>query len=350
MQSCRKVLDTLKLEESENASLIMARYIKSLDDKNDSKRKLFSAMSHASVNALELYEHAFSMRRDTLVMTAIPKTFRTIQPLAVGLGNSNVIETGLALNPLYGMPMLPGSSIKGITAHYCSEIFGAENPDYRGPNPDAPLEPAGRIYEALFGKVAPEKEQEAGLLRFYDAWIMPESVSECFVMDVMTPHHGSDFADPDPINFPTVKGDFEIFIGCSNFEADKEWIDFAFSLTEEALKNYGIGGKIRAGYGKMERILSPEEKKARADEERRARFREKGFMFIEGDEIEVVCVKVEINKKGKEKQTFGLKEDCGDRNTIHFNPKIKVSEGESVKGRIKTIEEASRTYILEKLQ
>ena len=349
MQSCRKALDALKLEESENASLIMARYIKNLDDKNDSKRKLFSAMSHASLNALELYEHAFTMRRNTLAMTATPKTFRTIQPLAVGLGNSNVIETGLALNHVYGMPMLPGSSIKGITAHYCSEIFGAENPDYRGPNPAEPLEPAGRIYEALFGKTAPEKEQEAGLLRFYDAWIIPESVSECFVMDVMTPHHGNDFADPTPINFLTVEGEFEIFIGCSNHEADKQWIDFAFSLTEAALKNYGIGGKIRAGYGKMECVLSPEEKKAREEGEKRARYREKGFMFIEGDEVEIVCVKVEINKKGKEKQIFALKEDCGDKNTIHFNPKIKVSEGETVRGKVKTIEDRNSTYILEKI-
>lgn len=201
----------------------------------------------------------------------------------------------------------------------------------------------------MFGKIAPEKEQEAGLLRFYDAWILPESVSSAFVMDVMTPHHSSDILDPAPINFLTVEGDFEIFIGCSNLEADRKWIEFAFSLTEAALNNYGIGGKIRAGYGKMECLCSPEEKKLRADEEKRSRFREKGFMFIEGDEVEVVCVKVEINKKGKEKQTFALKEDCGDRNTIHFNPKIKVSEGETVKGKIKTVEEANSTYILEKI-
>ena len=349
LPSCRRSLDSLDIKTGENASLIMARYIKNLDDKNESKRDLFSAMPQAALNAEDLYFQAFRMRHDTLSAVAVPKTFAALQTLAAGLGNSNVIESGLALNHIYGMPYLPGSSIKGITSHYCSEIFGAIDSDYSGPNPESPLEPAGRIYEALFGKIAPEKEQEAGLLRFYDAWIKPESVSECFVMDVMTPHHESDFADPTPINFLTVKGEFELFIGCSSLETDRKWIDFAFSLVEEALKNYGIGGKIRTGYGKMECILSPEEKKTRADKERRARFREKGFMFIEGDEIEVVCVKAEINKKGKEKQTFVLKEDCGDRNTIHFNPKIKVSEGESVKGRIKTIEESNSTYILEKI-
>lgn len=347
MPSCRRVLDTLKLDEGENASLIMARYVKNLDDKSESKRDLFSAMSEAVSNAEDLYSQAFSMRHAALSAKAMPKIFGTTQPLAVGLGNSNVIESGLALNHIYGTPVLPGSSLKGITAHYCSEIFGAENPDYRGPNPDSPLEPAGRIYEALFGKIAPEKEQEAGLLRFYDAWILPESVKECFVTDVMTPHHGNDFTDPIPINFLTVKGKFEIFIGCSNLEEDREWVKFAFGLVESALVDYGIGGKIRAGYGKMNMILSAEEKKAQEEEAKRAEYRKKGFMFIEGDKVEVTCVKVEINKKGKEKQQFVFTNDCGDTNTIHFNPKFKVSEGETIRGIITDI--ANGSYILKKL-
>ena len=163
-----------------------------------------------------------------MARTAAPGYFRTIQPLAVGLGNKNVIETGLAMNPLYGMPMLPASSIKGITSHYCSEVFGSEDSRFKDPD--------GEIYEALFGAISPEGEQNAGLLSFYDAWIMPECVSKAFIVDVMTPHHGSDFADPVPINFLTVNGDFELWIGCKNFEADRKWIDFAFGLTEAAQK------------------------------------------------------------------------------------------------------------------
>ena len=260
MQSCRKVLDTLSLKEGGNASLIMSRYVKNLNDKNESKRVLFSAMTHAALNAKNLYAKAFTMRHDILSAKAISKFFRTTQPLAAGLGNSNVIESGLSLNHIYGVPYLTGSAIKGITAHYCSEIFGAEDPDYKAPDDDNPAEPAGKIYEALFGKIAPENEQEAGLLRFYDAWMTPESISNAFIMDVMTPHYGSDFADPIPINFLTVNGDFEIFIGSSNLEEDKKWLDFAFSLTEAALSNYGIGGKIRAGYGKMKIILSDYER------------------------------------------------------------------------------------------
>lgn len=249
MPGCRKALDSLGLKAGENASLIMSRYVKNLDDKNESKRELFSAMPHAVSHAEDLYSHAFRVRHDTLSAVAVQKTFETIQPLAAGLGNSNVIEAGLALNHIYGMPMLPGSSIKGITSHYFTKTFCGEDSE-------SPLENAGRIYEALFGKIAPEDEQEAGLLRFYDAWITPESVRECFMIDVMTPHHANDFADPVPINFLTVRGKFEIFIGCSDVEADRKWIEFSFSVVEEALRDYGIGGKIRAGYGKMKLVLS----------------------------------------------------------------------------------------------
>ncbi|MBQ6971867.1 MAG: type III-B CRISPR module RAMP protein Cmr6 [Synergistaceae bacterium] len=348
MPGCRSVLEGLKLETGENASLIMTRYIKNLDDKNESKHALFSAMPQAAMNAMDLYSQAFRMRHDALAAAAAPGYFTTIQPLVVGLGNSNVIESGLALNPVYGMPVLPGSSLKGITAHYCSEIFGLDDPDYRGPNPDAPLEPAGRIYEALFGKIAPEKEQEAGLLRFYDAWIMPESVSECFVTDVMTPHHGSDFADPTPINFMTVSGKFELWIGCGNLEADRGWVDFAFSLTEAALSSYGIGGKIRSGYGKMERVLLPEEIQRRAREKKRAENIASGYMFSEGDEVEAVCVKVKVHR-GKEKREFAFRNGSGDKNAVRFEPAPKTGEGDSLMARIVRIDSKNKAYILQAL-
>ena len=126
-----------------------------------------------------------------------------------------------------------------------------------------------------------------------------------------------------------------------------KWIEFAFSLVEEALSNYGIGGKIRAGYGKMNLVLSDEEKKRKDDESKRAKYREKGFMFIEGDEVEVTCVKVETNKKGKKKQHFVFRENCGDTNAIHFNPKIEISEGESARGII--IDIANNSYTLRRL-
>ena len=55
MPSCRKVFDNLELEKGSNASLLMARYVKNLDDKQNSKLVLFKAMRSAANEAYNLY-------------------------------------------------------------------------------------------------------------------------------------------------------------------------------------------------------------------------------------------------------------------------------------------------------
>ena len=334
MKSCRKVLDSLYLNTSENASLIMSRYIKEVDDKNGAKRDLFNAMNKAASNARDLYSIAFDMRHKALSSTAASGRFSTLQPLAIGLGNSNVIESGLALNPTYGVPILPASSIKGITAHYSSEILGVES----------------EICDVLFGKADTESELEAGLLQFYDAWLVPECLNGAFVVDVMTPHHGDDFADPTPINFLTVKGDFELWIGCRNFEVDRKWVDFAFDLTEAALQNYGTGGKIRAGYGKMKRILSQEEIQKREAEKKRAKNIEAGFLHDEGDEVELVCVNIK-HKKDRERPIFAFNDESGDKSDLRFEPalKNKVNIGDTIRAKIIRFDPSNKAYILHEI-
>ena len=275
MPSCRKIFDDINLEKGTNASLLMSRYVKNLDDRQNSKIELFEAMKIAAKNTYDLYSTAFDNRHEALKKIASSKTFETIGPLIAGLGGGNVLETGLALNPTYGLPMLPASTIKGVTAHYCSKIFGASNPDYKGPVFDdkgKAIKEAGKIYAALFGKIYPQEEQEAGYLRFFDAWIVPTK-EEIFFDDVMTPHNTSyyssndkykrpsEFEEPKPVRFLNVQGEFELWISCLDDDPEqrKKWTDFAFSITKEALENSGIGGKLNAGYGKMKCILSMEE-------------------------------------------------------------------------------------------
>lgn len=267
MRSCRRVLDALELKKSANASLIMARYIKNLDDNSESRLELFDAMKQAARNAKDLYTHAFNKRHNFLSHIASSKCFETIEPLAAGLGSSNVLESGLALNPTYGIPIIAASSIKGVTAHYCSEVFGLTDERYKAPNYKSESEnnkSAGSIYELLFGKIYPEDEQESGILRFYDAWLLPECVNNAFIDDVMTPHHSdyysgkqdipSEFDDPVPVKFLTVRGRFEFWLSCEI--QDSGWLEFAFKITEQALRNYGIGGKITTGFGKMKPVKS----------------------------------------------------------------------------------------------
>ena len=283
MQSCRDVL--MGLQGGSNSSLLMARYLRETKgemDKSDeaiaARGELFDRMRKAAVAAHPVYQQAFKLRRKALDKVSAPRDFETVGLMIVGLGNSNVLETGLILNPLYGAPMIPGSSIKGVVAHYCSQVLGASDPAYQGPDLDArnnPRQKAGEIYEALFGKVdrtynadgtaIPSEEISGGYLRFYDAWLRPESLKEAFIEDVITPHHGdyyggtaplpTDFDDPNPVAFMAVKGCFEVRVGCETGGLDEaeraKWLTFALDLTERALTAWGVGGKIRAGYGRM---------------------------------------------------------------------------------------------------
>ena len=339
MQSCRKVFDKLDLTKGENASLLMARYVKNLDDNNSSKLDLYEAMKDAAFNSKDLYTQAFNIRHKALSNIASSKSFKTLGTIIAGLGSSNVLETGLTLNPTYGIPMIPGSSIKGVTAHYCSKVFGP-----------------GKVYDTLFGKVSDEHdEQEAGFLQFYDAWLIPESVKDAFVDDVMTPHHSdyysgksarpTDFDDPTPIRFLSVSGTFEVWIGCY----DSEWRDFAFRLTEDALKNFGIGGKITSSYGKMECVLSLEEREEQERRKKQKANREAGFFHDEGEIVTVICTNV-TEKKKKVKREFAFTENS-DNKPIHFSPGINANVGETITTRIIQIEQTktNNAYILQKL-
>src|SRR6266404_6023865 len=91
--------------------------------------------------------------------------------VVLGLGMESALETGLTLHHTYGVPILRGSAIKGVTWHYCQETYGA-------------------AYNPIFG--APD---DAGHITFEDAWITPASLKDLsnaksgLLLDVMTPHH-----------------------------------------------------------------------------------------------------------------------------------------------------------------
>ncbi len=379
MQSCRDVLKGLD-KGGANASLLMARYLKETKgekDKSDeaiaARDKLFCRMMEAAKNAQFIYKEAFQRRKEDLNEISAPRTFETLSPMAVGLGGSNVLETGLTLNHLYGVPMIPGSAIKGIVAHYCSTVLGAADPAYRGPALDdrnRPAKEAGEVYETLFGKVdrvynadgtvsdVPPDEMSGGYLRFFDAWIEPDSLNGAFVKDVMTPHHGdyyagredapSDFDDPNPVTFMTVRGKFEVRVGCEESDPDKrkEWLAFALNLTERALAAFGVGGKVRTGYGRMRAIKSAEETKAEAAQAKAQELKEAGWAFAEGETVTVECVSAK-EVKGKLKRKFAI---AGEAKDVRFEAVPEVEKGQTFAARVKRIDKANKAYIMEKLE
>ena len=184
-------------------------------------------------------------------------TVQSEMPLAVGHGAASVLETNLSLHPVYGVPYLPGTALKGLTAHYAHSILSGKY---------SALNRNGSDYGVLFGT-----QQAAGFIQFHDALITPETVRDALRQDVLTPHHQSynesvsnhpnpnkeqpaprDDDSPAPIPFLTACGTFCIVLACEGEpEQAPSWLELAKTILTKALADEGIGAKTNAGYGRL---------------------------------------------------------------------------------------------------
>jgi CRISPR-associated protein Cmr6 len=194
--------------------------------------------------------------------------------LAVGLGDkANAHEIGLALHGTYGWPVIPGSSLKGLTAAWALEsgesagdiaaIFGTPRP--RADEPDGDLLGDAYDQEATHSTwMPPEPATEdvaaKGAVCFMDA--LPAGAPVKVEIDVLTPHvkpyydgarpgsekrpvPPSDRHNPVPVFFLTVRGAFAIdLVG-----PDDTTVGIAADWLTCAADQLGVGGKTSAGYG-----------------------------------------------------------------------------------------------------
>lgn len=238
-----------------NAGLLMDRYlqvpIKDEDkDHPTARRVLFEAMCKSLAQSSEIYTAAFERREAFFKDLRSKGLFETAGRLVIGLGGENVLETGLTLNHTYGTPMIPGTALKGLAAHYCEQAWGAA---------DERFKLGAEYHKVIFGTT-----EDSGHIIFHDAWIAPMSLEGSFQLDVMTPHHGdyysdetgkippTDFDDPNPVTFLSIVGKFFVVVSCDvpGTEGD-EWAKRVFELLSDALREWGIGGKTNAGYGRL---------------------------------------------------------------------------------------------------
>lgn len=167
--------------------------------------------------------------------------------LIVGLGRKGPLEVGFAFHRLYGIPIIPGSSLKGIARAYASLVLGKSEDDLD--------------FCAVFGR-SPGSEGEggqAGRVVFFDAIPLEEPRLE---LDVMNPHFPqyyqrdeapSDWQSPVPIYFLTVgQGTRFLFgVGCRG-KPDEDAMrlrDVAAEWLKKGLRELGAGAKTSAGYG-----------------------------------------------------------------------------------------------------
>lgn len=156
----------------------------------------------------------------------------------VGLGAAHVLETGITLHRIFGLPIIPASGLKGAARAYAQLVEGRSED-----NPEL---------VAVFGTT-----EQAGKIVFLDA--IPLKVPK-FELDIMNPHFPdyyrtrgeeapSDWQSPNPVFFLTVSETPYLFVIAARTRDSVYLLDTSERWLKGALKELGIGAKTSADYG-----------------------------------------------------------------------------------------------------
>ncbi|CAG8999680.1 MAG: hypothetical protein CENE_01659 [Candidatus Celerinatantimonas neptuna] len=245
------IWDDFKASSCINLGLWLQKGLAQIENKNkandstsgDSPAKTNHLNKMANLPAPKEYIHAFDhwfgVTQDE---TRFERCALTLENrLLIGLTGNGALETGCSLSRNYGMPYIPGSSIKGVVrafvqrhlseyASEISELLGSDDPDASSP--------------------------QSALVTFHDAWWTPHGNNKPFVLDVVTTHHQayyngksekpSDKDSPIPNHLLAVQGSF-LFV----LEGAPEHTRVCATMLKKALQGDGIGAKTAAGYGYM---------------------------------------------------------------------------------------------------
>jgi CRISPR-associated protein Cmr6 len=228
-----------------NAGLALYRYLPITGDDHGSAKKLLDPLTLSEPS--DIYKSAFGRWKSAAGADpgALTIELKLVSLLAVGLGEDSPLEVGLRIHHTYGMPIIPGSAIKGVC-----RMAAIEN----GMKEKTPE------FEILFGDT-----DRPGQVIFHDAWFVPDSVKNPFHQDVVTVHHPgyyqqqgaewpTDFDDPVPLPFLAVSpgAKFLFRVDCPG----DDWKAYVGGLLPYTLSEIGIGGKTNAGYGRFEATAS----------------------------------------------------------------------------------------------
>lgn len=239
---------------------------------------VLSKSNHHLLSQLQMRfdEQLESMESSTCLTSSF--TLQNDFRLIPGLGGANVMETNLTLHHIYGIPYLPGSSLKGLARAFAieelREIYGIKtykqveqlllveelDTDSLGGYPRSLSLETITMYRHLFGT-----QERAGDALFFDAYPIGNVQTE---VDVMTPHYKDyydemekkspyqwpvDYLDPTIIPFLVVKGTTFKFRIAVRFNRRKGSSDFYLKkvtqLLKDGLQGLGIGAKTMVGYG-----------------------------------------------------------------------------------------------------
>lgn len=215
----------------------------------------------------ERYLQLFNLTQEVVIFRLAPTS-----RLLVGMGGAHARENGLTIHPVYGIPYIPGSSLKGITRHWAIEAFLAGNEQRLEERPDS-LKPdeerAVRAILDIFGTTECE-----GMVEFFDAF--PE-VEVKLTPDVLTVHYKeyyqngrrpSDDQSPVPIDFYSVQAHYFKFMLSAPRDKKGRLTDLpggkllllAQNWLSQVLAELGVGAKTSIGYGRFRLLEGTEQK------------------------------------------------------------------------------------------
>lgn len=192
---------------------------------------------------LERWKHDLAACGDVRLANATVKG-----RMVVGLGAESIAEVAICLHRAYGVPVIPGSALKGLAAQHAAHAYT-----------DPAWQRGGASHQALFGAV-----EEAGCVIFHDAlWLPGQQTQLPLDRDVMTVHHAgyyggdppaapADHDSPNPVPFVTASGTYLLAV-----QGPPAWTDAALVILQRALQHDGIGAKTAAGYGRLDLEYTP---------------------------------------------------------------------------------------------
>jgi CRISPR-associated protein Cmr6 len=157
----------------------------------------------------------------------------------VGLGTNAILGAGMALHPIFGLPIVPATALKGVTRCYATWVLGR---------------PAEEL-DTLLGKVEDDDPLRGDLLILEGIPAAPPVVERDVINPVFGPYYQeantppANYLGPHPLFFLAVGARSPYLFGVASLSGDRAAAEQGARWLQGALTELGVGAKTGAGYG-----------------------------------------------------------------------------------------------------
>ncbi len=180
-----------------------------------------------------------------------------------GTGTQGEFKLGFFFDHTTGLPVLPGSSVKGVLR---SAFPSAEKNSTKqlakakfiwellGKSGDVDMDFVKNLETQIFGATNGNSETEKGRDIFHDAFICAPKSGKIMGDDYITPHTDGPLKNPIPVRFlkilPDVTFQFPFDLKDSKIDEIEVTADQKLMLFLQILEHLGVGAKSNVGYGR----------------------------------------------------------------------------------------------------